>query len=260
MTDKTDNPLTTAEYVESLELRLEAFDKRLANLSQLFNEALTAIQEDFAKADARLSKVENNVEAILRAVAKNAPAADPAFPVPLVQQFGAALAATAEGMFDGVFDGVFEGFGEVAPPTLSEPGDFEQQANRADRPKVRLFTGVTTKEQAAAMAKIMQDRWHGLTDREQFEALGNPPSLHSLLQDVAKETNRARSKYPGENANVGVLLEYVGKLSAATLRSPRAEVQRRAIQVAAMALRVILDGDTTLDAWRDRFEVEPLKK
>jgi AcrR family transcriptional regulator len=54
------------------------------------------------------------------------------------------------------------------------------------------------------------------------------------------------------------LVEEVGELATALFEQPRHAVHREAIQVAVVAIRVILDGDHTLDQWREDKGLDPL--
>ena len=71
-----------------------------------------------------------------------------------------------------------------------------------------------------------------------------------LIRDIRNELLRARTKFPGKNVTFAALVEEVGELATATFEEPRANVRKEAVQVAVMAMRMILDGDHTFDAWR----------
>lgn len=79
-----------------------------------------------------------------------------------------------------------------------------------------------------------------------------------LIQDILDELARARSKFPGKNVTFAALVEEVGELAKATFEEPRANVRKEAIQVAVMAMRMVLDGDHTFDAWRKDKNLDPL--
>src|SRR5690606_42101966 len=55
-----------------------------------------------------------------------------------------------------------------------------------------------------------------------------------------------------------LLVEEVGELAKALIDESRERVRQEAIQVAVMAMRVVLDGDRTLDAWRESKGLDPL--
>ena len=71
-----------------------------------------------------------------------------------------------------------------------------------------------------------------------------------LLQEIEDELTRARAKFPGKNVTFAALVEEVGELATATFSEPRTNVRAEAVQVAVMAMRMVLDGDHTFDAWR----------
>lgn len=80
----------------------------------------------------------------------------------------------------------------------------------------------------------------------------------NVLLEISEELERARTKFPGKNVTFMALVEEVGELSKAMFEENRAAVRKEAIQVAVMAMRVILDGDQTLDEWRQSKGLDPL--
>lgn len=82
--------------------------------------------------------------------------------------------------------------------------------------------------------------------------------LDVLLDEVVQELVRARSKFPGDNVTTLAMVEEVGELCKATFSESRQRVREEAIQTIVMAIRVVLDGDSTLDAWRNRCGLDPL--
>lgn len=79
-----------------------------------------------------------------------------------------------------------------------------------------------------------------------------------LVNEILDELKRARAKFPGDNVTTLALVEEVGELAKATFEESAARVRKEAIQVATMAMRVVLDGDSTLDAWRAQKGLDPL--
>lgn len=70
------------------------------------------------------------------------------------------------------------------------------------------------------------------------------------MQAIAAEVSSARIKFPAPNKNMTALTEEVGELAKALLEydgSDRDEIEKEAVQVAAMAIRVLEEGDPTLD-------------
>lgn len=81
---------------------------------------------------------------------------------------------------------------------------------------------------------------------------------HQLLDEIVGELYRARAKFPGDNVTMLALVEEVGELSTALFEKSRAEVRKEAVQVACMAMRVVLDGDATLAPWRKNKGLDAL--
>lgn len=82
--------------------------------------------------------------------------------------------------------------------------------------------------------------------------------LDQLIRDIRNELLRARTKFPGDNVTMLALMEEVGELAKATFEEPRANVRKEAVQVAVMAIRVVLDGDATLSHWRAQKGLDAL--
>jgi len=71
-----------------------------------------------------------------------------------------------------------------------------------------------------------------------------------LASDILAELKRARAKFPGKNVTFAALVEEVGELATATFEESSDRVRKEAVQVAVMAMRMVLDGDHTFDDWR----------
>lgn len=80
----------------------------------------------------------------------------------------------------------------------------------------------------------------------------------AFIADVLQELRRARARFPSPECSLAALGEEVGELCKAVLDEPKARVRAEAIQVAAMAARVALEGDPTLDAFRARKGLDKL--
>lgn len=65
---------------------------------------------------------------------------------------------------------------------------------------------------------------------------------------ISAEVARAREKFPGNRLLLAALTEEVGELAKAMLQDrPREEIRKEAIQVAAVAVRIIEEGDASFD-------------
>lgn len=71
-----------------------------------------------------------------------------------------------------------------------------------------------------------------------------------FLAAVLKEVQRARLLFPGANATNAALIEEVGEVSKALMYEPWTSVIQEAAQVAAMACRLVTEGDSTMQDFR----------
>lgn len=75
----------------------------------------------------------------------------------------------------------------------------------------------------------------------------------NTITAVGREVERARMKFPGRRFLLAALTEEVGELAQAYLqKKPRAEIQKEALQVACVALRIFEEGDSIFDDITDR--------
>lgn len=82
-------------------------------------------------------------------------------------------------------------------------------------------------------------------------------SNYDVWADVEHELGRARDKFPNPEHMMNALTEEVGELAKALLQinyepakgKTHEDVYEEAIQVAAMAIRVASEGDTTLPTY-----------
>lgn len=127
--------------------------------------------------------------------------------------------------------------------------------------------GGTRRECAAALSlseeavgrhiKAIRKRWEQRVPAT-AETGGEDRSAADLLLEIDAELKRARAKFSGDNVTTLALVEEVGELAKATFEERRARVRQEAVQVAVMAMRVVLDGDQSLDAWRKVRGLDPL--
>lgn len=81
-----------------------------------------------------------------------------------------------------------------------------------------------------------------------FETPGR--ELGCFLDAVRCEVMRAQELFPGRRVMGMAFNEEAGELNKALLDEPWVNVFKEAVQAAAMAARVALEGDEGLDAWR----------
>lgn len=81
-----------------------------------------------------------------------------------------------------------------------------------------------------------------------------------VMMDIIEELARARRLFPGDNVTFLALSEEVGELAKALFEESRENVRKEAIQVAVMAVRIIMDGDCTLSDWRKMKGLDALVK
>lgn len=74
--------------------------------------------------------------------------------------------------------------------------------------------------------------------------------VYQFLIDVRNELERARAWFPGDRGQYIALAEEVGELARALLEQNGSSVWEEAVQVAVMAARVAIDGDSSIDALR----------
>lgn len=79
-----------------------------------------------------------------------------------------------------------------------------------------------------------------------------------LSNEILAELNRARTKFPGKNVTFAALVEEVGELATALFEESSDRVRKEAVQVAVMAMRVILDGDHVYEPWRAEKGLGPM--
>lgn len=76
-----------------------------------------------------------------------------------------------------------------------------------------------------------------------FDTLRERFPQELTLHAVAAEVTRARTKFPGGRYLLAALTEEVGELAQALLQGkPKDEIEKEAIQVACVAIRIIEEG------------------
>jgi NTP pyrophosphatase (non-canonical NTP hydrolase) len=92
--------------------------------------------------------------------------------------------------------------------------------------------------------------WTELDKKANPLAFRPPDDL--TLDAIHAEVVRARQKFPGNRHLLAALTEEVGELAKAILqRRPGEEIEREAIQVACVAVRIIEERDSAFDDLTD---------
>ncbi|MFN8684150.1 hypothetical protein ACDP63_23990 [Paracoccus sp. P2] len=108
--------------------------------------------------------------------------------------------------------------------------------------------------------EIGRSTWQGPAE----EAPGWAPEVRLasreelLAGEILAELTRARAKFPGKNVTFAALVEEVGELATATFEESADRVRKEAVQVAVMAMRMVLDGDHSFEPWRAEKGLDPL--
>lgn len=84
--------------------------------------------------------------------------------------------------------------------------------------------------------------------------------IDAFLSDVRAEFHRGREKFPSNELKTVALSEEFGELVKAVLDEAAADVRKEAVQLAAMCLRLVMDGDSSVDGWRERNGLDALSK
>ena len=74
--------------------------------------------------------------------------------------------------------------------------------------------------------------------------------VRRVMAEIDGELEYELQKYPSPNTNMAALSDEVGELAKAMNKESRARVKDEALQVAVMAIRIILEGDPFIDLHR----------
>lgn len=74
--------------------------------------------------------------------------------------------------------------------------------------------------------------------------------IEEFLTHVYEEVVRARILFPSPDGLMTALTEEVGEVAKAMMDESRPRVHTECVQVAAMAMRLAIEGDPTLNALR----------
>lgn len=131
---------------------------------------------------------------------------------------------------------------------VNKARELSQQATTSQVRKAALdqiYEALNVDNQTDAMAKI---------DRMIRPHPMPPPTPERIFLDaVLEELSRARAKFPGDNLNTIAMMEEAGEVAKAVLEESPERVRRECIQLAVMAARITLDGDSSTDTYRRRY-------
>ena len=72
----------------------------------------------------------------------------------------------------------------------------------------------------------------------------------AVYRAVSDELRRARAKHPSSRVTFTALVEEAGEVAKALMDEDGFRVREEAVQLAAMAVRLVLDGDDSLQSFR----------
>lgn len=89
--------------------------------------------------------------------------------------------------------------------------------------------------------------------------------LNKTFTEISTELNKARKKFPNAADLTVALMEECGELAQATLKCDQENIIKEAIQVAAVAIRIIEEGDSTFKNRKEisldeKYEYEKIAK
>lgn len=103
---------------------------------------------------------------------------------------------------------------------------------------------------AAQIERLSRER-HGSEDETMNEA-------DYLLLEIRAELDRARAKFPAsDNLTTIAMFEEAGEVAKAVLSEDPSAVRKECVQLAVMAMRIVLDGDPSTTAYRAKHHQLP---
>lgn len=73
----------------------------------------------------------------------------------------------------------------------------------------------------------------------------------AFMRDVDAALAHARLKFPGTNTTLAAMVEEMGEVAQAMMDEPRTNFRAECAQLAAMAIRLAVEGDHTIEALRE---------
>jgi len=92
-----------------------------------------------------------------------------------------------------------------------------------------------------------------ILDIEEIPAHG---PIGSMFKRIHYEATTGMESYPDPSGLVVALMEEVGELARAMMSEPRENIRAEAVQVAALAIRIAIEGDPTLDGIREKNDAD----
>lgn len=85
-----------------------------------------------------------------------------------------------------------------------------------------------------------------------------PTEVDAFFDDVKKELEVARAKYPGRKIRGLALAAEFGEVMQALLKESNTNLRKEAIQTIVTACRLALEGDSSVDEWRESRGLDPV--
>lgn len=83
--------------------------------------------------------------------------------------------------------------------------------------------------------------------------------IEALLHEIREELNRARGLFPADdNLTTIAMMEEAGEVAKAVLSEDPRAVRKECVQLAVMAMRIVLDGDWSTRGYRAKQGLPPL--
>lgn len=98
--------------------------------------------------------------------------------------------------------------------------------------------------------------WLGISRKSEASIAREKADVDHFLAHIAAEVGAAKAKFPSPEALLAALSEEYGEVAKAVLSESWANVRKEAIQCAAMCVRLALEGDPTLDHYRQKNGLE----
>lgn len=136
---------------------------------------------------------------------------------------------------------------------IMSKGEVEMKAKQL-RWLLSLFDYIGPKEDTDLVAQagtlIFNVRERLYQDKKNMVVVAGLPEF-TFIRMLVQELAAARVKHPGTNVTTIALFEEVGEVAKALLDERGDRVWKEAIQTAVMAMRVAIEGDTSVDGWRN---------